>query len=101
MPLDPIDYEKRDWIDHSGWPIGPEALEPFYPAATALCEAGDNTWRAGDTLGPDARPMIEGFDGKGWSTDRLERSSCPTDFARRYGDQLQASPNIRLLLRAR
>lgn len=100
MPLDPIDYEKRDWIEHSGWPIGPEALEPFYPTAAALCEAGANTWRAQDALGPDTRPMIAGFAGKDWSTDRLERSSCPTDFARRYSDRLQASPNIRLLLRA-
>lgn len=100
IPLDPIDYEARDWIPHSGWPIGPEALEPFYAAATDLCEAGENTWRAADTLGPDAKPMIAGFTGKDWSTDRLERSSCPTDFAQRYAERLNASPDIRLLLRA-
>jgi len=100
MPLDPIDFEARDWIDHSGWPIGPQALAPFYPAANRLCEAGEFAYRADQVLGPHARPMIRGFAGQAYTTDRLERSSCPTDFARRYGADLEKAQNIRLLLRA-
>jgi choline dehydrogenase-like flavoprotein len=100
MPLDPIDYQPRDWIPDSGWPIGPEALAPFYPAANQLCEAGPFTYRADEALGADARPMIAGFAGAAYSTDHLERSSCPTDFGQRYADELEKAPNIRLLLRA-
>jgi choline dehydrogenase-like flavoprotein len=100
MPLDPIDYQKRDWMPHSGWPIGPEALAPFYPRANRLCEAGEDAWQAQQVLGPQARPMIRGFAGRSYTTDRLERSSCPTDFARRYGPALEQARNIRLLLRA-
>lgn len=33
--LDPIDFEKRPWVEHSGWPFGPEALAPFYDLAEA------------------------------------------------------------------
>lgn len=29
-PLDRIDFEKRDWIPHSGWPIDYSDLEPYY-----------------------------------------------------------------------
>ena len=100
MPLDPIDFEARDWMPHSGWPIDARALAPFYPQANRLCEAGAFTWRADEVLGPRARPMIRGFAGRAFTTDRLERSSCPTDFARRYGEALEQARNIRLLLRA-
>jgi choline dehydrogenase-like flavoprotein len=32
-PLDPIDFEKRDWIPHSGWPVTREQMQPFYDRA--------------------------------------------------------------------
>ena len=37
-PLDPVDFECREWIPHSGWPISRSDLEPYYV-------------RAGDILG--------------------------------------------------
>jgi choline dehydrogenase-like flavoprotein len=100
MPLDAIDYEQRDWVPESGWPIGPEALAPFYPEANRLCEAGEFSYLASEALPADARPMIKGFAGTSFTTDRLERSSRPTDFAKAYGQELERAPNIRLLLRA-
>ena len=36
-PLDPIDFERRDWIPHSGWPFGRATLDPFYERAHRLC----------------------------------------------------------------
>lgn len=35
-PLDPVDFETRDWIPHSGWPMSRAALQPFYDRASAL-----------------------------------------------------------------
>jgi hypothetical protein len=35
-PLDKIDFQKRDWIPKSGWPITLEDLEPFYKNAADL-----------------------------------------------------------------
>lgn len=32
-PLDPIDFEARDWVAGSGWPIGLSELTPYYQAA--------------------------------------------------------------------
>lgn len=37
-PLDPVDFEKRDWIRHSGWPVDRAALQPFYDRACDLLE---------------------------------------------------------------
>lgn len=31
--LNPIDFEKRDWVNHSGWPITYEDLNPHYSSA--------------------------------------------------------------------
>ena len=32
-PLDSMDFEKRDWIPHSGWPFGIQTLQPYYEKA--------------------------------------------------------------------
>ena len=32
-PLEPIDFEARDWIPKSGWPISRSDLDPYYPRA--------------------------------------------------------------------
>lgn len=34
--LDPIDFEKRSWVAHSGWPITAEELAPWYELARPL-----------------------------------------------------------------
>ena len=36
VPLDPIDFEKRDWVKASGWPISLETLQPYYERAKKL-----------------------------------------------------------------
>jgi choline dehydrogenase-like flavoprotein len=35
-PLDPIDFEARDWVPHSGWPFGRDHLEPYYRRSYGL-----------------------------------------------------------------
>jgi choline dehydrogenase-like flavoprotein len=34
--LDPIDFEARDWVQHSGWPISLSHLRPYYERAKAV-----------------------------------------------------------------
>lgn len=100
MPFDPIDFEPRDYVAHSGWPISYADLLPFYPEANRLCEAGDFCYAAGDCLGERAQPMIAGFQSDSFSSDTLERFSCPTDFGARYGHRLRAAGNIQVVLHA-
>ncbi len=100
IPFDPIDFDLRAWIDNSGWPIEYAEVAGYYPAANALCEAGDCDYDARSALGAPMRPMIEGFHSSHFNADSLERFSCPTNFAARYGHRLSASRNIRVLLNA-
>lgn len=39
-PLSPIDFKKRDWIPHSGWPITYQDVAPYYPKAGEYCGIG-------------------------------------------------------------
>lgn len=100
MPLDPIDFEVRGHVPHSGWPLSFDDLLPFYPEANALCEAGRFSYDADDALGPGALPMIRGFDSALVRTNGLERFSCPTDFGKRYARRLKVATDVRLLLGA-
>ncbi|MGO8858685.1 MAG: GMC oxidoreductase [Steroidobacteraceae bacterium] len=98
MPLDAIDFEQRDFMPNSGWPIDGSALMPFYPKANRLCEAGDFAYSVSEAFEQPMRPMIDGFESPHFTTDTLERFSCPTNFGARYGRRLHAAPNIRVLL---
>jgi choline dehydrogenase-like flavoprotein len=100
MPLDDIDFEARDWVPHSGWPFRRDALLPYYPAANRLCEAGEFIYTADEAMHGRSRPIIAGFQSPNFSDDTLERFSCPTDFAARYGHRLAAADNIRVVLHA-
>jgi choline dehydrogenase-like flavoprotein len=100
MPLDPIDFERRDFMPYSGWPIDLSALAPYYPKANRLCEAGEFSYSAAAAFARPLRPMIAGFESPSFSTDTLERFSCPTDFGARYGARLRAAPNVRVVLHA-
>jgi len=37
---DRIDFERRDWVPHSGWPIGPDELRPHMAEARAILGVG-------------------------------------------------------------
>jgi choline dehydrogenase-like flavoprotein len=100
VPFDPIDLQHRPWIDHAGWPIGHDTLMEYYPAANALCEAGDFEYDARLAVPGGMRPIIQGFAPASFTMNGIERFSCPTDFGRRYRARLAASANVRVLMNA-
>ncbi len=99
VPFDPIDFEARDYIPHSGWPFGMEALSPHYARANRICEAGEYAYRAADCRDPFPE-MIAGFDAADVITEWVERFSCPTDFGKRYARRLELADNITVVLGA-
>lgn len=48
--LEPLDFERRPWVPHSGWPIGFEDLAPHYQAIHDELGLGD--FRYDDALWP-------------------------------------------------
>lgn len=94
MPFDPIDFEKRDYLPESGWPIQYDDLAPFYPKANEFLEAGYFEYNAREAFYPDAKPMFKGYDSDAFSTEGIERFSCPTDLGKRYHNRISTHPNI-------
>ncbi len=98
-PLDPIDFEQRDWVPHSGWPFGIEEVAPYYPAASKLVEIApllfeDKAYweKASGQTTPD--PVT------GRVQVRYTHFSPPTRFGSRYGNELKQAENIQVLLNA-
>lgn len=98
-PLDPIDFEARDWIPNSGWPFGREALDPYYEAASEAVQVAPakfedpDYWRA-----RTHEPLLDLPAGR--LAQRFFQYSPPTRFGQYYRDELVQSPKIRVLLHA-
>ncbi len=96
-PLDAIDFEQRDWVPHSGWPITKTTLDPFYARAHEVCGLGPYRYDAAGWQSADAPALPFG------------NSSVVTSFfqfsnKRRFGDvyraELERAPNVTFYLNA-
>ncbi|MCU1403725.1 MAG: monooxygenase FAD-binding protein [Glaciihabitans sp.] len=87
IPLDDIDFEVRDWVPSSGWPIGPADLAPYLRQAADYFQLGPQEYGAGvwEQLGqnPPALPLNPRLlDEPFWQYSRgLRDPSAPTRFA--------------------
>lgn len=94
-PLDPVDFERRDWIADSGWPIAYEEFEAHIPAAAAILE----TLPFPESPDPDYGAWSL-FDRSTIAVKRIFHFSPPVRFRLKYGRELETSDRIRLVLEA-
>lgn len=99
IPLDPIDFDRRPWVPHSGWPIRFDDLQPYYRRALEIAEAGEFSFLPELSLPGHARELFPRLDGSVLSTT-IERFSRPTNFWRRYQRDLARSRNVDIFLRS-
>ena len=96
--LDPIDFEQRAWVPHSGWPITRADLDPYYARANAMLDLGPynydrEIWRALGVGDPGFDPAR--IDTALWRFDEeVER------FTAARARNLVDAPNARILLHA-
>lgn len=95
-PFDPLDFERREWVPHSGWPFGYDALESYYRRAQTVCELGRYEYDAAAWETEDRPCLTFGGD----ITSPMFQFSPPTHFGRRYADELRRAANIDVLLHA-
>lgn len=96
-PLDPIDFEARDWIPESGWPIDRSDLDPYYTVASGLLELGTDEFDMSYWAQrmPSALPL-----GDDTFEHAVLQYSPQTNFADHYGGRVNGSRNITTLLHA-
>ncbi|MEN8174409.1 MAG: GMC family oxidoreductase, partial [Pseudomonadota bacterium] len=98
VPLDDIDFTRRDWVEYSGWPISSEELRPYYESAHQAFELGpfdygNELWRQFPGAGPafDSRLFTSRFWRFDEARERFGQAGCK---------DLPASSDVTVLLHA-
>ncbi|MFZ1988261.1 MAG: GMC family oxidoreductase, partial [Alphaproteobacteria bacterium] len=97
VPLQPIDFETRDWIPESGWPVSFDELKPYYERAHALIELGE------DNYDPQAVANELGYKLFPFTGDKVVTTLSryhPQRFGSRYATEIDDAPNINIYLYA-
>jgi choline dehydrogenase-like flavoprotein len=96
--LDPVDFQKRPWVPHSGWPIGYQDLQYYYREARGIFGLASDLPRLDDL--EEAGVRHPDFDERGlslklWSFDqRIDR------FAYASCEDLRRHPRCTILTHA-
>lgn len=97
LPLDPIDFEQRDWLPHSGWPLTRADLDPFYKRAQTVCQIGPYTYNVEDW--EDGRAKRLPFKGDRMITS-MSQYGLRDPFTTQYPQEMQKVGNITTLIHA-
>jgi choline dehydrogenase-like flavoprotein len=91
VPLDPIDFEKRDWVPYSGWPITRTDLDPYYERAHQVAQSGPYSYGCEAWECSETRPVV--FKSQRMATQMFHFG--PRDiFTDEYRRELVHSPNV-------
>ncbi|MCM3881154.1 MAG: GMC family oxidoreductase [Vicinamibacterales bacterium] len=93
-PLTPQDFEARDYVNLSGWPIKYSDLLPFYRRACQTVEIGEFDWNSAARAKATGRPLLPvsaNID------QRYYQFSPPTRFSRVYAAALEQAADVRVL----
>ena len=94
--LDPIDFEKRDWVPHSGWPFKKSHLDPFYERAHRFLGIGPYNFESRYWADPGSRPELR-FEGGRVKTTMFQ-FAVRDIFFKGFRDDIDRAPNIKTLL---
>jgi choline dehydrogenase-like flavoprotein len=94
-PMDQLDFQQRAWVQHSGWPISRDQLEPYYRRAESYCEIPSSNYEMPAAIFEN--PLAD-------ASDVLQLGayhySPPTRFGTVYRDQLDKVGNVTVYLGA-
>lgn len=93
--FDEIDFKKRDWVPHSGWPIKRADLDPFYARAQKNVDLGPYNYSVDywQKQFPSYKPLLPNNDVV-WN--KMWQFSPPTRFGKKYKDTIVNAGNIHL-----
>lgn len=96
-PLDPIDFEKRPEIEHSGWPFDRQHLDPYYARAIPICQLDQESFDLdywSELLSRDPFPLDPDR-----AVTKIKQTS-PTHFGVAYREDLKNQENTKVFLHA-
>lgn len=96
-PLLKEDFQKKDWIDFSGWPIGLGELKRYYKEAQKILNLSKYEYseKIFDDYKTNTNFKIKNMDHAFW-----QFSDPPVNFKKKYINQISNSKNINLLYNA-
>ena len=97
--LDPIDFEVRNWVPNSGWPITRTELEPYYRRAQTVLQLGPNEWSAWEWQRRDPTLVPFPLDPNVAYT-KMWQFSPPTRMGTLYRDPILRAPDVHLYTHA-
>lgn len=91
LPLDPVDFADRPWVD-ARWPITHAEMMRWIPAAAAATRSGEPVY--------DAPPLLPGDGDTTFSPDTLERWVNTQSSAAVFAREIASDPRLRVHLDA-
>ena len=97
IPLTPLDFEKRPWVENSGWPIEYGSVEKYFDKASQILNVSDisfdsDIWKKGSGFKSEIAEEKLRLTFSKWSPS--------PDFSKLYSRELQKSRHITLLVHA-
>ncbi len=96
--LDPIDFEKRDWVPYSGWPFDASYMKTYYERAHKACFIGPYSYEPEDWISSN------GSDSSHLTSKNLKTTifqfADKKSFIRKHLAEIEKSKNITILLHA-
>ncbi len=103
-PLDPLDFQRRDWVPRSGWPIDRDTLAPWYARAVDVLHLGAPVFdHRLYPLAEEAPPRFasDKLALRYWQfSHSLVQPGNPVRFGTEYRDELARAKNLRVFLHA-
>jgi choline dehydrogenase-like flavoprotein len=97
VPLQPIDFEKLDWMEYSGWPYPYDALIPYYERAHSVLGLGSFEYDAAlisQAVGLERFPFDPSI------VETVISRYNPLKFGCAFGSELDAAPNVSVVIYA-
>ena len=95
--MDRIDFEKKDWIPYSGWPITKKDLDPYYESAHKLLKIGPYNYDVKDWIEPDEHNYLQTEESDSFKTTMFQFARKDV-FYNDYYDDFDKADNIKVLL---
>jgi len=93
-PLDPRDFERREWVPNSGWPLTYETLAPYYERSIEILDLKNNVFDPNEWHDEMAQlfrlPSLADT-----ATTQIFQLSAPTRFGDKYREEMENASTLR------